>query len=503
MGERAGWREWAGLAVLALAVLLVSIDLFVLLMAVPRLSADLHASRVQQLWIVDIYGFMVAGFLITMGTVGDRIGRRRLLLAGAAAFGIASVLTAYSASPAMLIAARALLGIAGATLTPSTLALIASLFRDQRQRATAIGIWGTCFSAGAIIGPAVGGAMLDHFWWGSVFLIGVPVMVALLALGPFLLPEHRDAAAGRVDLASVMLSLAAILPFVYGLKELAGGGWHPGPVLAVAAGVAVGALFARRQRTLANPLLDLRLFGERALTVTLAGMLMYSLLAGGTMTFLAQHFQLVNGLSPLGAGLAMVPGMASSIVSFQLAALLGRRIRPARLFPAGLAITLAGMIMITQSVGTAALATAFAIACFGTGPLVSLGTNLVVSSVPPRKAGAAAGLAQTCNECGLPLGVALLGSAGLLAYRADLRAHPAGLPQVAAQHAFTTELHVIAAIAAIGLAGTAIMLAAGLRHLPALGHPEPGPGLADSRTAGTGAGPKGYRDLADELPPGG
>ena len=198
--------------------------------------------------------------------------------------------------------------------------------------------------------------------------------------------------------------------------------------------------------------------------------------ACGTMTFLAQHFQLVNGLSPLGAGLAMVPGMASSIVSFQLAALLGRRIRPARLFPAGLAITLAGMIMITQSAGTAALATGFAIACLGTGPLVSLGVNLIVGSVPPQKAGAAAGLAQTCNECGLPLGVALLGSAGLLAYRAYLSAHPTGLPRVAARHAFTTELHVIAAIAAVGLAGTAIMLAAGLRHLPALGHAEPGPG---------------------------
>jgi DHA2 family multidrug resistance protein-like MFS transporter len=373
MGSRAGWREWAGLAVLALAVLLVSIDLFVMLMAVPRLSADLHASSVQQLWIVDIYGFMVAGLLITMGTVGDRIGRRRLLLSGAAAFGVASVLTAYAPNPALLIAARALLGIAGATLTPSTLALITSLFRDPRQRATAIAIWGGCFSVGAIVGPLVGGAMLDHFWWGSVFLIGVPVMVTLLALGPVLLPEYRDANAGRVDIISVALSLAAILPFIYGLKELASSGWHPGPGAALAAGIAVGVIFVRRQRLLQDPLLDLRLFGDRAFAVTLGGMLMYSLAAGGTMTFLAQHFQRVDGLSPLGAGLAMVPGMASSIISFQLAALLGRRIRPGLLFPAGLAITVAGLVVITQSAGVVALAAGFAIACFGTGPRASSG----------------------------------------------------------------------------------------------------------------------------------
>ena len=265
MGQRTEWRSWAGLAVLSLPTLLVSIDLFVMLMALPRLSASLHASSVQQLWILDIYGFMVGGFLITMGAVGDRIGRRKLLLGGAAAFGGASVLTAYATSPAMLIAARALLGLAGATLTPSTLALIANLFRDPRRRATAMGIWAGCFSVGAIVGPLIGGAMLDHFWWGSVFLIGVPVMAATLAIGPFLLPEYRDATASRVDLLSVALSLATLLPAVYGLKELASGGWRPGPVAAVVAGIAAGVVFVRRQQALSDPLLDLRLFRDRAL----------------------------------------------------------------------------------------------------------------------------------------------------------------------------------------------------------------------------------------------
>jgi len=220
-------REWAGLAVLALPTLLVSIDVFVLLLALPRLSQDLHASSTQQLWISDIYGFLLAGFLVTMGTLGDRMGRRRLLLAGATAFGLASVLAAYAGSPAMLIAARALLGIAGATLSPSTLALISNMFRQPRQRAVAIGVWMACFMAGAAIGPVAVGVMLEHFWWGSVFLLGVPAMALLLALGPVVLPEYRAPAAGRLDLGSVALSLAAIMPVVYGLTELARTGWRP------------------------------------------------------------------------------------------------------------------------------------------------------------------------------------------------------------------------------------------------------------------------------------
>ena len=253
------------------------------------------------------------------------------------------------------------------------------------------------------------------------------------------------------------------------------------------AGIAAAVVFVRRQRTLSDPLLDLRLFRDRALTVTLGAMLMYSMLSGGTMTFLAQHFQLVNGLSPLGAGIAMVPGMASSIVSFQLAAPLGRRIRPAFLFSGGLAVTIAGLVVISQSAGTIALAAGFAIACLGTGPLVSLGTSLVIGAVPPQRAGAAAGLAQTGNECGLPMGVALLGSAGILAYRSYLSAHPGEVARTAGQHAYTAELHVIAAIAAIALAAVAIVITLTLRRIPPLGPPQPehvAPEQALASTAG-------------------
>jgi DHA2 family multidrug resistance protein-like MFS transporter len=224
--EKAGRREWIALAVLALPTLLVSIDVYVLLLALPHLTADLGASSIEQLWITDIHGFLLAGFLITMGTLGDRIGRKKLLLIGAAGFGVASVVAACSTSPAMLIAARAGLGVAGAILAPSTISLIRTLFRDPKQMGLAIGLWGMCFSAGAVIGPVVGGAMLSQFWWGSVFLLGVPTMVLLLVVGPVLLPEYRDPNAGKLDLTSVALSLAAVMPTIYGLKELAKDGWR-------------------------------------------------------------------------------------------------------------------------------------------------------------------------------------------------------------------------------------------------------------------------------------
>ena len=273
---RAGRREWVGLAVLALACVVYAMDLTVLELAVPALSADLGPSGSQLLWIGDIYGFFVAGLLITMGTLGDRIGRRRLLLIGAAAFGVASVLVSFSTSAEMLIATRALLGVAGATVAPSTLALISNMFLDPQQRTVAIGVWVSSFSSGAVIGPLAGGVMLEFFWWGSVFLLGVPVMALLLVLGPMLLPEFRDPEAGRLDLTSAAMSLVGVLAVIYGLKQIAVDGLERLPAMSIAGGLGVGVLFLLRQRTLTNPLLDLRLFqlpafGASLATHTLAG----------------------------------------------------------------------------------------------------------------------------------------------------------------------------------------------------------------------------------------
>src|SRR3954466_2651756 len=239
---RAGRREWTALGVLMLPLLLVSMDVSVLYFAIPAISADLEPSGTQQLWIFDIYGFVLAGLLMTMGSLGDRIGRRRLLLIGAAAFGTASVLAAYANSAETLIAARAVLGIGGATLMPATMALPRTMFTAPRQRAKAIGLWSGVMTGGIALGSVMSGVLVEHFWWGSVFLVNLPAMLLLLVLGPIVLPESRSANPGRFDWPSVPLSLAGVLPVIYGLKEIPSVGWHLRYVLSVAVGLFFAAL---------------------------------------------------------------------------------------------------------------------------------------------------------------------------------------------------------------------------------------------------------------------
>ncbi|MFD6183031.1 MFS transporter [Streptomyces goshikiensis] len=513
---KAGRREWLGLAVLALPTFLVSFDVFVLLLALPQLTADLGADSNQQLWIMDIYGFLLAGFLLTMGTLGDRIGRRKLLLTGAVVFGVASVTAAFATSPEMLIAARALLGVAGATLAPSTLALITNMFRDDKQRAGAIGIWGGMFTLGAIIGPILGGMLLEHFWWGSVFLLGVPAMVLLLVVGPAVLPEYRDTNAGRVDLPSVALSLATTLPAIYGIKELARNGWELLPLASLLVGLAAGALFLRRQRRLSDPLLDLSLFSNRSFSTALGSQLTYSLVGGATMLFAAQYFQLVGGLSTLESGLAMLPGMASATVAFAVTPALAAKVRPAYLISGGLVGTVICMIVFTQANSVSTLIIGFAVFSFCGTPLVALGTNLVIGNAPMEKAGSAGSLAQMSNECGSALGIATVGTIGTAVYRHDIQdAIPAGVPADAADaardslagavtaagnapqdlgsallspahEAFTNSLHTVTGIGAVLLAGIAILIATKLRHVPPIGQnaPEAAPQTAPASAEG-------------------
>lgn len=458
---RAGVREWTGLAVLALPTLLISIDVSVIVLALPRISETLHADSAQQLWIMDIYSFILAGFLITMGTIGDRIGRRKLLMLGGAAFAVASVLAAFSTSAPMLIAARALLGLAGATLSPSILALITNMFHDERQRGFAISVWLTGFMGGMLVGPLVGGIMLEHFWWGAPFLLGVPVMLLLLATAPFLLPEYKAPAAGQLDLFSVVLSLGAILPVVYGLKELAKGDVSYVPFVVIAVGLLLAIVFIRRQVTLAHPLVELQLFRNRAFSAVIGAMFLITS-TGAMMVFMAQYFQLVVGLSPLWAGLCGLPAIVLMICGFMLAPRIAQSIRPATLIAAGMALSIIGLLIVVlflSSLGLPAVIIGFALFNFGCAPMITLGTGIMMGFVEPTRAGAAAALQETSSEFGFALGIAALGSLGTLVYRSLLAGTlPAGLG--AAETRIASETLAGAVTVASGLPDGAPLLAA-------------------------------------------
>ncbi len=427
-GMRAGAKEWLGLTVLALPTLLLALDITVLHLGVPRLSEDLRPSSSQLLWIIDIYGFMIAGFLVTMGSLGDRVGRRRLLLIGAAGFGIASAAAAFSTTPEMLIASRAVMGIAGATLMPSTLALISNMFSVPHQRGLAIGIWATMFSAGIALGPIVGGALLEHFWWGSVFLLGLPVMLLLLLAGPLLLPEHRDPSAGRPDMVSVGLIIATMLSLTFGIKEGAVHGFSPVAIGSGALGLTLGFLFVRRQRRLVDPLLDLALFSIRSVRAGLVALLISTLTIGGIYLFLTQHLQLVAGHPPLVAGLLLLPGACALIVASLLAPILARRVPPMLIVGVSLATSAAGFVILAQAAATAdtvLILVGFAVAYAGIGPVTALATDIVVGSAPVERAGSASALSETSTEIGVSLGIAIMGSVGIAIYRSGIPREPA------------------------------------------------------------------------------
>nr|WP_246083747.1 MFS transporter [Nonomuraea diastatica] len=491
--------------VLALPTLLLALDTSVLYLALPQLATELGASGTQQLWITDIYGFLLAGFLVTMGTLGDRIGRRRLLLIGAVMFGVASALAAYSISPEMLIIARALLGIAGATLMPSTLALISNMFRDPKQRTMALAVWVSCFMGGVAVGPVVGGALLQNFWWGSAFLLGVPVMLLLVVIGPVLLPEYRDPAqAGRLDPLSVALSLAAILPVIYGLKDLAANGPRPGAAVATVAGLALGAVFVHRQRILAVPLLDLRLFASRQVSAALSLGLLSGAVMGGVWLLINLYLQTVANLSPLHAGLWQLPAVLGMVVASNLAPRLSRRFPPGGLITAGMALSAVGFAVLTQTPaadGLAVLIPAFVIIMVGVGIGLPLIQDLIIGAAPPERAGSASALSETSGELGVALGIAALGSVGTAIYRARLTVPtevpvqavesaqegiigaviavphlPAGIGAELldnARAAFTSGLTTVAAVSIVIFVALAIATALVLHGIRSTGHSEP------------------------------
>ncbi|MER5501243.1 MULTISPECIES: MFS transporter [unclassified Streptomyces] len=427
-GTLAGRREWTAFVVLLLPLLLVSMDVSVLFFAIPAIDRDLAPSATQQLWIFDGYAFALSGLLITMGSLGDRIGRRRLLLLGAVAFGAASVTAAYADSAGMLIAARALLGIGGATLMPSTMGLVRSMFRDERQRGRAVGIWSGAMAGGIALGSVLSGVMLQHFWWGSVFLINVPAMVLLLVLVPLLVPEYKDPAPGRFDLLGVPLSMGAVLPVVYGIKETAAHGIGPENTLFVAVGLLVGWLFVHRQRTRGDAMIGRELFRDGRFSAGIGLNALAAFAMMGSSFFTTQYLQSVLGMGTLEAALwSLAPSLAVSAAA-PTATTVARRTGRGRVVCAGFVVAAAGfaVLALTGTDSLWLLLVGCSVMNCGIVAVMALVSDLALSTAPPRKASSAASLLETGQEFGGATGMALLGALATAVYTADM---PASAPE--------------------------------------------------------------------------
>ncbi|MGC0206398.1 MFS transporter [Streptomyces levis] len=493
----AGRREWTALGVLMLPLLLVSMDVSVLYFAVPEISADLEPSGTQQLWIFDIYAFVLAGLLMTMGAVGDRIGRRRLLLIGAAAFGAASLAAAYAHSAEALIAARAVLGIGGATLMPSTLALVRTMFTDPAQRAKAIALWSGVMTGGVALGSVLSGVLVEWFWWGSVFLVNLPAMALLLVLGPLLLPESRDPAPGRFDLWSVPLSMAAVLPVIYGLKEITTEGWNVRYVVSVTVGLLFAALFVHRQRTSASPMIPPALFRGRGFGPAVVLNLLSLFAMMGSAFFTTQYIQSVLGKSALEASLwALLPSVPIGLAAPVAAQVVRKGVSRVAVVTTGFLISAAGyaLLALAGPESMAVVLTACGVLAFGIVMVTTQVMDLAMGAAPVERAATASSLMETGAEFGGALGMAVLGSIGTAVYRHEMPgtapapAHEtlggalavAGrLPGRAgdalaatAREAFTSGMNAAALAGAAVLLGAAVFAALTLRRIPGFQGPD-------------------------------
>lgn len=500
---RAGARQWWGLGLLVLPSTLLFMMLTILFLAAPHIAVDLEPSSTQLLWILDIYGFVMAGFLVAMGVLGDRVGKRLLLIIGAVIFGVVSVAAAFTTAPSLLIAWRAILGVGGAMMLPATLGLIFAMFADEQQRGVAIGVWAGGISAGVALGPLLSGLLLEAFGWEATFLVAVPVMVIVAIGAPLLLPEHRDRSGGRLDLFSALLLVATLMVIIYGIKRFAAEEPAGPSIGLLVAGALVGTWFVIRQLRAEQPLLDVRLFGNRTVSGALSVFLLSAAALGGVYFMFTVYLQQVQELSPLQAGVSILPAAAVLIVVATLSPVVARRFRPGNVIATGLVIQAIGYLLFTQlgaGTGLALVIASFVVVYPAVAPAMALTTDLVVGSVPPEKAGAASGLATTVNDLGISLGVAVIGSVGVATYRSQITGTlPDGLPAnaaaaagdsidraavvaaeqlpeatgqavlQAAQEAFTGGLNMAAAVSAGVVAVAAIIAAVRLRHVPPTG----------------------------------
>jgi DHA2 family multidrug resistance protein-like MFS transporter len=497
----APWRDWLALALLMFPVLLVAVDNTALTFALPAIAGSLQTTGIQLLWIVDAYPLVLAGLLVAMGSLGDRIGRRRLLLIGSVGFATVSAVTAFAPSAEWLIAGRAALGFFGAMLMPSTLSLIRNIFPDPNRRRLAVAIWAAGFSGGAALGPIFGGWLVQEFWWGAVLLVAVPLMLPLLVFGPAFIPESKDPRPGRLDLPSIALSLLVMVPVVYGIKELATEGLGPAPLALIAFGLAMGFLFVRRQQRLASPMLDISLFGNPVFSTAITANVLALFSFNGFILFLAQHLQLLDGMTPSAAGVAMIPALIATLVAGLAVVPLVRKVRPGFVVAGGLALTAAGYGIVVfgdHASGPAFLLAALLVLALGVGASETISNDLILGAVPAEQSGAAAAISETGYEVGSLMGTAVLGSILTASYQHNLRL-PAGLEESssggaldragetlagamelavsapaplgdalreAARLAFDSGVHITAAIALVLMAGAAALTAVVLRRIP-------------------------------------
>lgn len=413
-------RRWAALAVLMLPVILIAVDNTVLAFAVPGISAALAPTGTQLLWVVDAYPLVLAGLLVPMGSAGDAFGRRRLLLTGSLGFAVVSAVAAFAPTAGALIAARAALGFFGAMLMPATLSIIRNVFEDPTERRTAIAVWAAGFSGGAALGPIVGGFLLEHFWWGSVFLLAVPVLVPLLALGFWLIPESRDPHPGPIDPVSILLVMATMTPFVWAIKDASQNGVGAAPLGALAVTAVCGTLFVRRQLARAKPMLDVRLFTVPAFSGAIIANLLSVFSLVGFLFFIAQHLQLVSGRTPMEAGLVLLPGLVVTVVAGLAVVQVVRFVPAAAVVAGGLLLNAVGygVVLVSGQAGSdTGLLVAFVILGAGVGAAETISNDVILSAVPAQKAGSASAISETAYEAGAVLGTAVLGSILTAAYR--------------------------------------------------------------------------------------
>ena len=420
-------RRWLVLAIVSVALLLIVIDMTVLYTALPRLTHDLAATASAKLWIVNIYALVVSGLLLGMGTLGDRLGHKRLFMAGLCVFGLASLCAAFAPSPALLIAARALLGVGAAMMMPATLSLIRLSFADERERALAIGIWASVASGGAAFGPVVGGLLLEYFWWGSVFLINVPIVLLALPLAWWLIPAGGATSQRPWDFVGSLQVMAGLVASTYAIKEA--GKQSPDWALAAVVlvlGLGFLALFVRRQRRSSDPLLDFALFRNPAFATAVASALVAAAALIGMELVFSQRLQLVQGLSPLQAGLAVLPlaaFVAGPVAGHWLPRVGGARMLPASLLLSGLGM---GGYLLVHDMGWWPQAAALALLGLGIGAAMTTASSTIMQSAPADRAGMAASVEEVSYELGGALGVTLMDSLLSAVYAGSLRL-PEGL----------------------------------------------------------------------------